>query len=92
METDLRFQTLAWNKGEDSSLRPPTSVKYVDFYEYNDVQLGKTWGYWVIDNADDDAWVGATAWETRRDQLRLTTCNICPLIAIAICHLGIRKT
>jgi len=68
IETDLRFSTLAWNAVEGGTLEPPPTVKYVDFYEYEHVDLGKPWGYWTIDSVQGDEWVGTTISETRCSQ------------------------
>ena len=65
IETDLRYSTLAWNAEEGGTLEPPETVQYVDYYEYENVEFGKPWGYWVIDNARGDEWAGSSIKDTR---------------------------
>ncbi|KLO14672.1 hypothetical protein SCHPADRAFT_301348 [Schizopora paradoxa] len=67
IETDLRFSILAWS-AEGGSLEPPETVQFVDYYEYENVELGNPWGYWVIDNAQGDEWVGHSIKDTRCPQ------------------------
>jgi len=82
IETDLRFSKLAWDADEGGTLEPPPTVQYVDFYEYEQVEFGKPWGYWVIDNAQGDEWLGTTIKETRCAQnimfLQLEAADLAP--------------